>query len=107
MFYLLSRRVKEALQQVKGNKGSAKVDGITVNQLTDVGASVRFDFRCQTFDHAHRIEIDDCDFLLTPIQCVHLSVSGVFETSAAGQPSNGPHHQLDSRSMMYMIPRPG
>ena len=27
--------LKEALQQVKGNKGSAGVDGITVNQLTD------------------------------------------------------------------------
>src|SRR2546428_2809440 len=27
--------LKEALRQVKGNKGSAGVDGITVNQLTD------------------------------------------------------------------------
>ena len=27
--------LKEALRQVKGNKGSAGVDGMTVNQLTD------------------------------------------------------------------------
>ncbi len=27
--------LKEALRQVKGNKGSAGVDGITVGQLTD------------------------------------------------------------------------
>src|ERR1700741_2921237 len=27
--------LKEALRQVKGNKGSAGVDGITVNQLSD------------------------------------------------------------------------
>ena len=27
--------LKKALRQVKGNKGSAGVDGITVNQLTD------------------------------------------------------------------------
>src|SRR5215470_11720957 len=29
------KNLKEALRQVKGNKGSAGVDGITVNQLTD------------------------------------------------------------------------
>src|SRR5947209_4182445 len=103
--------LKAALRQVKGNKGSAGVDGITVNQLPDYlkqhWPAIREQLLNGTYEPkpVRRVEIPKPDGGVRKLGIPRVLENGLVSPSVEGTPQGGPLSPLLSNLVLNELDR--